>query len=150
MEKMRICARIKAGGAAMKSSKHLKVLFFLTVITLFLPWFTYNAKVMGYCYGYSFWKWFLLPVVIIGIFLIYPKRAAALTLLAQISQLSCFFILVYAFGFWQEVNNIRAGAQWLDGFHTVQPGFWVSVGFFVLFFVSFQIDQVKGDSRASA
>ena len=119
----------------MRANNYLKVLFVLTVLTLCLPWFTINAKMMDGCCGYAFMKQFLVPAATIGICLFYPKRQALLILLAEVSLVGCFFVLAYAFGFWQEVCNIRSGAQWQDGFHTAQPGFWVSVCFFVLFFI---------------
>ena len=133
----------------MNASKHLKVLFALTLLTLCLPWFTYNAKVMGYCHGYAFMKWFIVPLALVGLCVFYPRRKTLLILLAEAGQLASFFDFAFAFGYWQQVCNIRAGAQWLEGFHTVQPGYWVSVCFFVLFFVSFQIELMKGKLQTS-
>lgn len=147
MERGKTRVKIKSGGAAMRAIKYLKVLLMLAALSLCLPWFTYNAKVMGYCHGYAFLKLFLVPVVVIGVCLFYPKREILPILMAEISLLACFFILIYAFGFWQEVCNIQAGAQWRDGFRTVQPGFWTSACFFILLFICFQIELVKGGRK---
>lgn len=133
----------------MKTSKYLKAMFGLTVLTFCLPWFTYNAKVMGYCWGYDFLRWFLVPMALVALCLFLPRRNAALILLAEVAQIVNFAGLVCAFGRWQEVCNIQSGFQWQDGFRTVQPGFWVAVSFFVLFFLNFQIDLVKGMPKSA-
>ena len=45
----------------MKASKYLKLMFVLTLLTLCLPWFTYNVKVMGYRYGFVFFEMVFAP-----------------------------------------------------------------------------------------
>ena len=57
----------------MKLKKFLRILFLLCVFALCLPWFTYNAKVMGYRWGILFAKWYALPFVLIGIYLFKEK-----------------------------------------------------------------------------
>ena len=52
----------------MKSKPVLIVSYLLFLISVFLPWFTYNPKVMGYCWGFQFFYLWLVPVIIIGVY----------------------------------------------------------------------------------
>ena len=127
----------------MNASKHLKVLFFLTLLTLCLPWFTYNAEVMGYRNGFAFLKWFLLPMLTLTISLFYPARNTAVIILGELAQLANFAVLACAPGLWQQVCNIKPGFWWSEGIRTAQPGFWISCCFFLLLFMNFQIELFK-------
>ena len=133
----------------MKASKCLKALFILTLLSLCLPWFTYNAKVMGYRYGFAFLKWFAVPIAIETLCLFWPRRNAVLIVLGELAHAANFAALALALGLWQQVCNIKSGIHWQEGFHTAQPGFWVSACFFILFFLNFQIDLMKGKQEAS-
>lgn len=123
----------------MNKKRILKTLYILTVFSVFLPWFTYNPDVMGYCWGYAFLGWLLVPLVVIGIYL-FGKRSYLMILLSELSLITNLVILVVAFGRWQEVCNIQAGFHWADGFKTAQIGYWISLGLFVAMFSWFQID----------
>ena len=128
----------------MKATKRLKALFVLTWLTLCLPWFTYNASVMGYRYGFAFIKWFLLPLGVIALCLFWPKRDAVMIALGEAAHIANFIAIITALGLWQQVCNIKSGFHWLEGIHTAQPGYWVAFGFFVIFFACFQIELTKG------
>lgn len=132
----------------MKATKRLKALFVLTLLTLCLPWFTYNAGVMGYRYGFAFLKWFLPPVVVLAICMFWPKRSNIVIVFGELAQTANFVALVCALGMWQQVCNIKSGFHWLEGIRTAQPGYWVAFGFFVIFFVCFQIELIKGASKS--
>lgn len=127
----------------MKASKHLKVLFVLTIVTLCLPWFTYNANVMGYRFGFSFTKWFLVPTVLMAACVFWPRRSTGIMILGELAHLGNFASLILALGLWQQVCNIKAGFHWIEGIRTAQPGYWVAVGFFVLFFACFQVELLN-------
>lgn len=131
----------------MKASKYLKLLFVLTLLTLCLPWFTYNAKVMGYRYGFTFIKWFLVPMIILTICLFWPRQNTTMIVLGELAQVANFTAIVCAFGLWQQMCNIKSGFHWLEGFRTAQPGYWMAMCFLVLFFLCFQIELVKGTDK---
>lgn len=131
----------------MKATKRLKALFFLTLLTLCLPWFTYNASVMGYRYGFTFLKWFLLPVVVLAICLFWPKRSSIMIALGELAQAVNFVLFVCALGLWQQVCNIKSGFHLMEGVRTAQPGYWVAVGFFVIFFICFQIELIRDATK---
>ena len=78
----------------MKASKYLKLMFVLTLLTLCLPWFTYNVKVMGYRYGFVFLKWFLLPLGLLTICLFWPKRSNIVIVFGELAQAANFALLV--------------------------------------------------------
>lgn len=123
----------------MKRKRVLKTLYILAVLSVFLPWFTYNPDVMGYCWGYAFLGRLLLPLAVIGIYL-FGKRSHLMLLLSELSLIVSLSVLVVAFGQWQEVCNIQPGFHWADGFKTAQIGYWISLGLFVTMFSWFQID----------
>ena len=123
----------------MNRKRVLKTLYILAVLSVFLPWFTYNPDVMGYCWGYAFLRWLLIPLMVIGIYL-FSKRSQLMILLSELSLIASLAVLVVAFGRWQEVCNIQAGFHWADGFKTAQIGYWISLGLFVTMFSWFQID----------
>ena len=131
----------------MKASKRLKALFCLTLFALCLQWFTYNAKVMGYRYGFAFIKWFLIPPVLLALCLFWPKRNRILIVLGEVAHIANFTAMITVLGLWQQVCNIKFGFHWREGIRTAQPGYWVAFGFFVIFFVCFQIELIKDSSK---
>ena len=132
----------------MKASKYLKLMFALVLLTLCLPWFTYNAKVMGYRYGFVFLKWFLVPAGALAVCLFWPKRKLPLVIVGELALLGNFGALVCALGLWQQVCNIKSGFQWMVGIRTAQPGYWVAVCIFILFFGCFQIELINGTAKS--
>lgn len=116
--------------------------FVLFVLSTCLPWFTFNARMMGYCWGYQFLKWLVVPMIIIVIYL-FQERSKMFIVLSEVSLVSILAIYVIAFGRWQEVCNIAPGFQWDEGFHTATAGYWISVLLFAVFFVVFQLGLAK-------
>ena len=131
----------------MNASKHLKALFFLTLVTFCLPWFTYNANVMGYRHGIVFLKWFLIPMLMLALCLFWPKKSVAMIILGELVQIVNFAELACALGLWQQVCNIKSGFQWLEGIRTAQPGYWAAVCFFVLLFLNYQVELFNDDRK---
>ena len=127
----------------MKVSKYLKILFVLTLLTLCLPWFTYNTKVMGYRYGFAFLKWFLIPAAALTICLFWPERNLPVVILGEIAHMGNFAALFFSLGLWQQVCNIKSGFYLMEGIRTAQPGYWIAAFFFMLFFFCFQMELVK-------
>ena len=112
-----------------------KGLYLLTLLTLILPWFTYNASMMGYCWGYQFLLLFALPCCMTGLFLFKFPHSIPFRTLGQLSALANLGILVYALGCWQTHCNIRSGFHFLDGLHTALPTYWLSLGLHSAFFL---------------
>lgn len=110
-----------------KSIKYcILILYILSVLSYFLPWFTYHPGVMGYRRGYLFSFLFFVPMLILGFCILYPRKGRILLAAARIDL---FVILIFHFialGIWQEVCNIKAGFHLIEGFYTSQPGFWIS------------------------
>lgn len=116
-----------------KTADALKGSYILAAGSLFLPWFTYNASMMGYCWGYQFLPWFLVPCFIIGLSLFKGQGNATWTFLTEVSLLTNLGLFVFALGYWQRLCNIRDGFQLMDGLHTAQFGFWLAVGLHIAF-----------------
>lgn len=127
----------------MNQKIHLTAIYILSVLSIFLPWFTYNPDVMGYCWGFQFLKWMILPLLIIGVFLFRIQSGKLLFFLAEMSIIAILAIFVMALGRWQEICNIIEGFQWKDGLHTALPTFWISAGLFLLFFILLQQAHFK-------
>ena len=121
--------------------KHAVIVsYFLFLVSVFFPWFTYNPNVMGYRCGYLFLHWMALPIAVIGIF-IFTKRRIIITILSELSLLSLLTIYVVLLGRWQEYCNIKTGFHWEEGFYTATVGYWVSLGLLILMVVLLQIRE---------
>ncbi len=127
----------------MKMKRLLKVLFLLSAASLLLPWFTYNPRIMGYCWGFAFAKWYAVPMVMTGVYLYILPNGKLAAFLAELSVGMNLWICVIAFGRWQEAANIAAGYRWSDGLRTAQPGFWIAAGLFLALFAVFQFEFGK-------
>ena len=130
--------------ACMKRKHVLIVSYLLFLFSVFLPWFTYNPKVMGYCWGFQFFYLWLVPVIIIGSY-VFWRSTAAIFVLSELSLIVILGSYIVAFGRWQEMCNIITGFQWKDGLHTATVGFWLSFGLFWLLAVLLQIDRKKAN-----
>ena len=122
----------------MKAKTGLFVSYVLQIVSLFLPWFTYNAHVMGYCWGTQYVFYFLIPLILIGIYLFSMRTGIVHIILAEFGSIMYIILLVLVFGNWQEGRNIVSGFHWADGFRTAQPGFWLAVAAEVFTFVFIQ------------
>jgi len=106
-----------------------RVLFCLGVISLLFPWFTYNAKVMGYCHGYAFFRWLVIPLGVCAISIFGSSRLSG-SFLSEAAVLCCCIMILLAPGRWQEISNIRAGFHWAEGLRTAVITYWLSLGLF--------------------
>lgn len=116
----------------------LFVPYIVFAVSLFLPWFTYNPKVMGYCWGTQYLLYFLIPMVFVGIYVFCEKQNIFRILLGEFGVIMCLLLLLVVLGTWQEGRNIVAGFRWRDGLRTAQPGFWLSAGCCALMFALMQ------------
>lgn len=121
----------------MKKRSTLIISYFLFVCSLFLPWFTYNPKLMGYCWGFQFFYLWLIPITIIGAF-VFAKGKKAMFILSELSLATMFGIYIFAIGRWQELRNIISGFHWKDGLHTATVGYWVSLCLFCVLAILLQ------------
>lgn len=127
----------------MREKKFLKILFILSCILIFSPWFTYNAKMMGYCWGWEFLKFMLIPQIIIAKYLFFTNNNKLLLVISELAMLTNMGILVVAFCSWQNLHNIVDGFRWKDGLYTAQPTFWLTAVVYIVFFIVFQIELYR-------
>ena len=119
--------------------------YILCLLSMLFPWFTYNPKVMGYCWGFQFYFIWAVPMVVIGIYVFFKQNLLTF-MLSELSLVAVLGSYIIAFSRWQEICNIIAGFQWEDGFHTATIGYWISLGLFWLLVVLLQIERLKRKS----
>lgn len=122
----------------MKEKTNIFVVYILQIVSMFLPWFTYNAKVMGYCWGIQYILYFLLPLAMVASFLFSRSPNLVQIILAEFGSVMNLVLLILVFGTWQEGRNIIEGFHWRDGFRTAQPAFWCAAICAVLVFAFLQ------------
>ena len=130
----------------MKEKKWLKIIYVLTFVSIFLPWFTFNAQMTGYTHGWLYLDWFVVQMIFIGIYLFGKKKSRALMILAEAGAVMNLVAMVLVFGLWQGRANIILGFQWRDGLITAQPGYWVAAALFITLFVLLQVDLLKKEA----
>ena len=131
----------------MKENKFLKVIYVMAFVSIFFPWFTFNAQMTGYTHGWLYLDWFIVQMMLIGIYLFRKKKSQLLCVLAELSAFINLVVMVLVFGLWQGRANIILGFQWRDGLITAQPGYWIAAVLFVTLFVMLQVDLVKKEPR---
>jgi len=133
----------------MSENRNSKALLILYMLSTLLPWFTYDAGLMGYRRGILFWMWFLLPMVVTAVAIFGKRNRKSLLLLGELGLLGNLAALVVTFGRWQEVCNIVSGYHWKDGFHTAQWGFWLSCILFAALSIVYQAENFGKDKKPS-
>ena len=127
----------------MSEKKRIKILFVLCVVTLVLPWFTYSARMMGYCWGAEFYAFFLLPMLLIGHSLFGRGTEAPRNVLGVFGCVGDIGALIYAVGIWQERHNIRGGFFFMDGVRTATVCFWITAALHLLLFAAVSVSALK-------
>ena len=122
----------------------LKILYVVCACTLFLPWFTYDSKMMGYCWGWQFLVWFLPSMAVIGLYLFMFRQHELMQHLSLLGGFVNLILLVIIFGRWQSACNIKGGINWMDGFVTATPMFWLTALAFGLLFGGFLLLSISG------
>lgn len=117
--------------------------FVLTLCTLVLPWFCVNPAIQSPCRGIHFLGYFFMPLLIIGIYLFTPIRNSFLTIVVELCCAAYIVLMILAIGHYYEFWNMSGGWNWIEGWHAIRPGFWISATCFLLFFAKFQYDLVR-------
>ena len=120
----------------MKENKASKILFILCTASLVLPWFSYSASMMGYCWGSEFYIFFIAPMVFTGYALFGKGRDLSKDILGVLGCCADLCALVWSLGTWQERHNIRKGFYFMDGIRTATVCFWITAFFHVLLFIT--------------
>lgn len=118
-----------------------KIVFILACLCVFLPWFTWNAKMTGYCWGFYFVLELAAPMVVIGVYLGSGSRGKWFAALTELSSLLVIAIAVTAMGRWQIRCNITG--VWEFAPETAQPTYWFSLVAFAALFAAIQFEVFK-------
>ena len=127
----------------MKKFSFEKILFYLACGCVFLPWFTWNAQMMGYCWGFDFILELAIPLFIIALFLYSESRSKLLVFITELSAALLVAFTVIAAGKWQDSFNMATG--WNFNLEPILPTYWISLAVFILLFIAvqFRIFQKK-------
>ena len=120
----------------MKKFSFDKILFYLACGCVFLPWFTWDAQMMGYCWGFDFILELAIPLFIIALFLYSESRSKLLVLITELSAALLVAFTVIAAGKWQDSFNMVTG--WNFNLEPILPTYWISLVVFILLFIAVQ------------
>ena len=127
----------------MKNVSFAKILFYLASGCEFLPWFTWDAQMMGYCWGLDFILELAIPLFISALFLYSESRSKLLVFLTEICALLLVAFTILAAGKWQDSFNMVM--RWNFDLEPILPTYWISLSVFILLFsaVQFRVIQKK-------
>ena len=120
----------------MKKFSFDKILFYLACGCVFLPWFTWDTQMMGYCWGFDFILELAIPLFIIALFLYSESRSKLLVLITELSAALLVAFTVIAAGKWQDSFNMVTG--WNFNLEPILPTYWISLVVFILLFIAVQ------------
>lgn len=114
-----------------------KIIFYLACACVFLPWFTWNAKVMGCCWGFDFILALAPPLFVIAFYLYTRPRNKWLIALTELCAALLVAVPILAVGYWQELRLMSSG--WKFSMEPVLPGWWAALAMFALLFGVVQV-----------
>lgn len=114
-----------------------KIVFCMSCICVFLPWFTWDAKMMGFCWGFDFILLLALPLFEIAFYLFSESNSKRLAVFTEACAVSLLVIMILAVGCWQSSFHIIQ--NWNFNLEPVLPTYWISLTIFVLLFIMLQI-----------
>ena len=117
-----------------KENRLAKVVFLVSIICLFLPWFTFGSEMTPFN-GLSLSWIFPITYGFIAAYLFLSYRAAWLAALAKVSALAQVVLCVVSIGKWEEWANIAGGWNWSDGLAAAQPTYWISLAVYVVLLI---------------
>lgn len=115
--------------AAVKWRNAFLLILAVSLGSLFLPWFTFDAEVMGYFRGTNEIAYLILPLLLIFTFL-FLKQEQYSRLLRVLTE--CLLVVLPAVTAWEFVHwpvdaMITDDPSFSLGWATVQPGYWISL-----------------------
>lgn len=111
----------------MKEARLMRALLILSITGTLLPWFTYNAKVMGYCWGWEFLPYMLVPYIIMALGLFKRQSSRTLHTASVLCGAINTAIIAAAPGCWQIMHNITGAFLWTEGLQTALPAYYTTV-----------------------
>ncbi len=112
-----------------------KTVFILAVISVFLPWFTYNSDMMGYFYGFYFLDCLAVPLIIMALDVFGVVKDKRFKVLSVVASPAYIVIWILTGLVWQERANIIGGLHPEDLLYTAIFGYWVSGALMIINFV---------------
>lgn len=128
----------------MKKTLLMKVLFILSVMGTLLPWFTYNAKVMGYCWGWEFLPYMLIPYIIMALGLFKRQSSRVFHIASVLCMVINAAIMAAAPGCWQIMHNITGAFLWAEGLQTALPAYYITAVLHIIMLAASVICFGKG------
>lgn len=127
--------------------KPLNLLYILTIVCFFLPWFSFFPEVMGYRFGFIFLQWFAVPMIILGFCTFGRLNRKIRFVLGELSIIAYLSLLVVAVGKWMELCNLNNGWDFRHGIKGALPTYWITVAVFIIYAVVFQCTFLKKNNK---
>lgn len=129
----------------MKKISFDKLLFYLACVCVFLPWFTWDAKMMGCCWGFDFVLGLAIPLLVIALFLYSEPRTKLLIIITEICAVLLVVVAIIAIGAWQ--NSFFMASSWNFDLAPGLPTYWISLAVFVLLFIAVQFQVFSKNNK---
>lgn len=117
----------------------------MACICIFLPWFSWNPRMTGYCWGFNFILGLALPLLVIAFYLFAGRGSGWFAVLTEISAVLMVAVVIFAAGSWQHVFNIAGG--WKLSMKPILPTYWFSLVVYILLFAALQMSIFKKASK---
>lgn len=125
----------------MKKLTFPQSIFCLSGLSLFLPWFTWDADMMGYCFGFHFVLFLAVPWLTLGVYLWSESVGRVFSAIAEFCAVALVDIVVLTIGGWQKLSNICS--HWRFQLAPVLPGYWLALALFIALFIATQFKIFK-------
>lgn len=99
----------------------------LVLVSVAMPWFTFDAQVMGYYWGARTIPWLLIPAAYIVFYVKHGSLGVRSDILWGLSLLSFPAIYLYTFFTWPIQNNITGEINVNTSMCTATPCFWFAL-----------------------
>jgi|GEM_PF-3554053 len=121
----------------MKENLLTKIIFLLSLVCLFLPWFTMNRTEQTPMFGWYLLPAFAITYTLIAVYLFAPKQKAWMRLSAIMAGAMQVLAAIYAMGRWQYWWHISGKTFDLSLMRrAAQPEFWISITIYVILLIS--------------
>ena len=129
----------------MRKLSFAKIIFYLACGCVLLPWFTWDAHMMAYCWGFDFILELAIPLFIIALFLYSESGSKLLLILTELSALLLVVFTILAVGTWQ--NSFYMLTGWNFDLEPILPTYWISLTVFILLFIAVQFHILKKKNK---
>ena len=112
------------------------------LVGIFLPWFTFNAKVTGYYWGLNVLPYILFQGIYIAVYLRGKMTGLGAGILFELCLLSLPVAYIYKFLTWH-IPNITGKVSLMTSLHTVTVGFFTALALVLICVITGTVYLIK-------